>query len=61
MRTRVGVKGIDLKLIAVVATPGRLAWSRTRVPGSWPLSDFIKGLGPIEPYVVETTLPVSDS
>ncbi|HET7465964.1 MAG TPA: polysaccharide deacetylase family protein [Candidatus Dormibacteraeota bacterium] len=39
----------------------RLAWSRTRVPGSWRLADFIKGLGPIEPYVVQTTLPVSDS
>ena len=39
----------------------RYAWSRTRVWGSWKLTDFIKGLGPLEPFVVETTQPVSDS
>jgi len=33
----------------------RLAWSRTRVGGAWHLSDFIKGLGPVEPYVITTT------
>jgi peptidoglycan/xylan/chitin deacetylase (PgdA/CDA1 family) len=39
----------------------RYAWSRTRVWGAWRLTDFIKGLGPIEPFVTETTQPVSDS
>ena len=33
----------------------RLAWSRTRVGGAWNLSDFIKGLGPVEPYLITTT------
>jgi peptidoglycan/xylan/chitin deacetylase (PgdA/CDA1 family) len=39
----------------------RLAWSRTRVGGAWHLADFIKGLGPIEPYVITTTQVQSDS
>ena len=39
----------------------RYAWSRTRVWGSWKLADFIKGLGPIEPFVTVTTQPMSDS
>jgi len=33
----------------------RFVWSRTRVGGSWRLSDFIKALGPVEPYVITTT------
>ena len=33
----------------------RLAWSRTRVGGAWHLSDFINGLGPVEPYLITTT------
>ena len=33
----------------------RLAWSRTRVWGAWRLPDFIKGLGPVEPYVITIT------
>ena len=33
----------------------RFAWSRTRVWGAWHLADFIKGLGPIEPYVIMTS------
>jgi peptidoglycan/xylan/chitin deacetylase (PgdA/CDA1 family) len=33
----------------------RFAWSRTRVWGAWKLSDFSKGLGPVELYVITTT------
>lgn len=39
----------------------RYAWSRTRVGGGWKLSDFIKGLGPVEPFVVGVTEPQSFS
>ncbi len=39
----------------------RYAWSRTRVWGAWKLADFIKGLGPVEPFVVGTTMPQSFS
>jgi len=37
----------------------RYAWSRTRVWGAWKLSDFIKSLGPVEPYLVGVTQPQS--
>lgn len=40
---------------------GRFAWSRTRVWGAWHLADFIKGLGPIEPYVILTSEVTSAS
>ena len=39
----------------------RYAWSRTRVGGGLTLADFIKGLGPVEPYVVTVTEPQSTS
>lgn len=39
----------------------RYAWSRTRVGGAWQLPDFIKGLGPVEPYLVAVSQPQSFS
>ena len=39
----------------------RYTWSRVRVSGGEQLTDFIKALGPVEPYIITTTQPQSTS